>query len=192
MQDLSGRSCRRANQSSVNKFISRGIKMFRKNSSFRSAFDSSRLRVAASRLVYIVAIAGTSLTVYSVATGIFGKEAVQTVNAQSDMYLTHRIDQIEQRFNYIESRLGQMESQQRSTSIVPRSMPGSNDQEIQFLRTQLDGMRIRLGEVECGLLHVDERTLTPAQRLARRHAAQGSSEKCRENSATPIELSARP
>ena len=163
-----------------------------KKLSFGSAFQSSRLRSAASRLAYVVVIASAAIGLYTLLTGAIGRDSVPVVNAQTDMYVSHRIDQLEQRFNYLESHISQLESQSRSTSIVPRPLPNSNEQEVQFLRTQIEGLRLRLGEVECGLLHVDERTLTAAQRTARRRAAQGSSERCRENASVPVELSARP
>lgn len=158
----------------------------------RSSTVSPRPRAAGSRLIHIIAIAGAAVGIYIAITSVFCGESIPIVNAQTDMYLSRRIDQIEQRFNYIESRLGQIESQSRMTTVVPRPFPNSNDQDVQFLRAQIDGLRLRLGEVECGLLRVDERTLSTAQRAARRRAAQGSSEKCRENSGSAVELSARP
>lgn len=164
--------------------------------SFRSAVGRTLSRSseasAVSRLLYIFAVAVTAVGVYGFMTVPFANEAMPTVNAQSDMYLSQRIDRLEQRFNYLDSRIAQIQSESRTASIMPRPVPNSAEQEIQFLRTQIDGLRARLGELECGLLHVDERTLTAAQRSARRRTAQGSSEKCRANWSTPIELSARP
>lgn len=166
--------------------------MFEKYRSLQLAASFSRVGSVGRKLLIVFAIAFSSIGVYSVITG--GSTAVvPVVNAQTDMYLSRRIDQLEQRMIYIESRISQVESQSRTSPIMPRPLPSSSsEQEVPFLRTQIDGLRTRLGELECGLLHVDERTLTAAQRAARRRSAQGSSEKYRENSGSPIELSSRP
>jgi hypothetical protein len=120
------------------------------------------------------------------------------VSAQTDAMLDRRISQVEQRFYYIESRLNNLESQSRYPGIVPGSTSANQNQisqlrtEVDTLRTQIDSLRSRVGEVECGLLKVDERTLTLAARQSRRQSAAGSSEPCRADTSTPIKLSARP
>lgn len=125
-------------------------------------------------------------------------DMAQPVSAQTDMMLERRISQVEQRFYYIESRLNQIENQSRYPGVLPgASSPnpiqlGQLQTEIDTLRTQIDQLRSRVGEVECGVLKLDERTLTPAARQDRRQAAAGTREPCRMDERSPIRLSSRP
>jgi hypothetical protein len=120
------------------------------------------------------------------------------VYAQNDALFERRISQVEQRFYYIESRLNQLESQSRYPTTLPGSSTQSQAQlsqiqnDIDSLRVQMDSLRSRVGEVECGLMKVDERTLSAAARQARRQSAQGQSELCRADPSAPVKLSARP
>jgi hypothetical protein len=120
------------------------------------------------------------------------------VDAQTDMMLERRISQVEQRFYYIESRLNQLENQTRYPGVLPGATSTSQVQlgqlrtELDTLRAQIDSLRSRVGEVECGLIKVDERTLSSAARQARRQSAPDSSEPCRSNPNSPVRLSARP
>jgi hypothetical protein len=117
---------------------------------------------------------------------------------QQDIMLERRISQVEQRFYYIETRLNQLESQSRYPGTLPGASPISRTEigqlrtELDTLRAQMDTLRSRVGEVECGLLRVDERTLTPAARQSRRQSAPGSSEPCRADPSAPVRLSVRP
>jgi len=118
------------------------------------------------------------------------------VLAQTDMALQQRINQVEQRFYYIESRLNQLESQSRYAGTLTGSSTSNQNQlnqmlsEMDSMRLEIDTLRTRLGEVECGLLKIDERTLSPAARQARRQTS--TSEACRAEPALPVKLSARP
>ena len=125
-------------------------------------------------------------------------DLIQPVSAQTDVMLERRLSQVEQRFYYIESRLNQIENQSRYPGIVPGSSStnpiqlGQLRTELDTLRTQIDSLRSRVGEVECGLLKLDERTLSQAARDARRRSAAGTNEPCRTDPQAPIRLSARP
>ena len=99
---------------------------------------------------------------------------------------------MEQRFYQLESKIDRVEQETRRPAIASPSIAGGNDTEIRLLRSELDSMRLRLGEAECALLRVDERTLTPAARAARKNAMVGGTENCRVNPGAAIELSARP
>ncbi|HVF46657.1 MAG TPA: hypothetical protein VNA17_03730 [Pyrinomonadaceae bacterium] len=135
----------------------------------------------------LLAISGLLVVGYWAFTSVFGERAL----AQSDTFLARRIDQIENRFYSMESRLNRLEqSSSRPAASVPR-IGDVNAVEIQALRNQMDSFRFRLGEVECGVLRLDERTLTVATRRGRGGAATGT-ERCRQNWGTPITLSARP
>ena len=142
-------------------------------------------------LLHIFAVLGIGFGIYFGLVTVFGERAVPVALAQQDPYLARRIDSLEQRFYGIESRLTRMEQQSRPASVTPQIL-NSNDTEIQFLRSQLDGIRTRIGEVECGLLRVDERTLTAASRAARVAGGPKESDKCRATSANAVQLSARP
>ena len=135
----------------------------------------------------IAALVGLAMLVYNGLAGIFGSSGAATAHAQNDPFLSRRVDMLEQRLYSIESRLNSV-----STLVQPpivSSMPSTTQNDVNFLRTQVDGMRIRLGEVECGLLKVDERTLPAAQRRSR---TGSSSDRCRENYGLPVMLSSRP
>jgi TolA-binding protein len=132
--------------------------------------------------VYFVAAAALGLSLYAAFMG----GSVPTASAQTDLYLSRRVDQVDQRIYSLESRLNRLESTSSRPSIVPQAS-NTNEVEIQFLRTQLDGLRTRIGELECGVLRLDERTLTAARKQATR-----STEPCRQDPAAVIKLSARP
>jgi hypothetical protein len=136
----------------------------------------------------LAAVAGLAMLVYNGIVGIFGSSGATTVHAQTDPFLSRRVDMLEQRLYSLESRITSMPSQVQQPMIS--SLPSTTQNDVNFLRTQMDGMRIRLGEVECGLLKLDERTLAAAQR--RTNHTGSSSDRCRDNFGTPIMLSARP
>ena len=142
------------------------------------------------RVKTVLAVVGAAVVVYFGFVGLFGERAV---SAQSgDPFLSRRVDQLEQRFYQLESKIDRVEQESRRPAVASPSITGGNDTEIRLLRSELDGMRLRLGEAECGLLKVDERTLTPAARAARKKALVGGTENCRVNAAAAVELSARP
>jgi hypothetical protein len=125
------------------------------------------------------------------------EDLTTTAYAQSDAMVNSRISQIEQRFYYLESRLDRLETSSRYPGTLSGSSTMSQVQisqmrtDLDSMRAEIDSLRTRVGEVECGLLKVDERTLTPAARQ-RRRSAQGQTEPCRANPDGPITLSARP
>jgi hypothetical protein len=135
----------------------------------------------------IAAIVGLAMLVYNGLAGMFGSSGATTVHAQTDPFLSRRVDMLEQRLYSIESRLNSVSTQVQPPLVS--TIPSTTQTDVNFLRTQMDSMRIRLGEVECGLLKLDERTLPAAQR---RNRTGSSSDRCRENYGTPIMLSARP
>ena len=115
-----------------------------------------------------------------------------TVSAQTDPFLSQRISQIEQRFNQIESRLNRLEIESRLPTVtVPRTTE-NNETEIRFLRTQIELLQLRLTELECGVVKLDERTLSNAARQARKKSAGNESERCRLNPNEPLQFIARP
>jgi hypothetical protein len=136
----------------------------------------------------MLALVGAAMLAYSSFELIFGERA----SAQNDQYLSRRIDQIEQRFYSIESRINRIESESRRPAIASPLPVTTSDTEMQFLRSQVDGLRQRLGEVECGLLRVDERTLARSSRSGLSKGTATGTNPCRQDTAEPVKLSARP
>jgi hypothetical protein len=117
--------------------------------------------------------------------------AVPSVAAQSDQFLSRRVDQVEQRFYSIESRISRIEQQQTRPAITPPIF-SSNELEISLLRSQVESLRLRVGEAECALLKLDERTLTAAARQVRSRARAAGTDVCRQDPGSPVQLSSRP
>jgi len=139
----------------------------------------------------IFAFIGFAALVYFSIMFLFGDRIVPAASAQTDRYLESRLNQIEQRFYQLESRLNRIE-QDAITRRVPGTspVPDTRDQELGLLRNEITGLRVRLGEVECGLLKLDERTLPAPRRLGSRPG--NGSDKCRQDWSSPIYLSSRP
>jgi hypothetical protein len=120
-----------------------------------------------------------------------GADLARGVSAQTDFVLERRISQIEQRFYMLESRMSRVEH-----AAVPSAAPTGNlsriDSEITGLRSQIDLMLVRLGELECAAAKLDERTLTAAARASRAQTRPGPVDVCRKGPGEPIRLSARP
>jgi hypothetical protein len=141
------------------------------------------LRVGLYLLVLLGVAAGLSFI-------LTGKET-NTVFAQQDPFLNSRINQIEQRFNSIETRINRLEQQPRFSEITPPTAL-NRDTEINLMRSQIETLQLRIAELECGLVKLDERTLTASARQARNKTNSNENDRCRLNSNTPLQLSARP
>ena len=140
----------------------------------------------------LAAVAVAILT--TVAVLIFTGGLTRRASAQQDFQLDRRLALIEQRFTMIEARLGRLE--QNSLQVPPIGAASRVDAELNVLRSQnetlaaqTDALRIRLGEVECALLALDERTLTADER---RRSTPSAAEPCRQRPSAPIRLSSRP
>ena len=99
-----------------------------------------------------------------------------------------RISMLEQRFYMLETsmnRLQQSVSSQRSTSSSDL-----RNREVDELRGELQRLQIRLNEVECGLVKLDERTATAGGNRRSGEARPG--DPCRLNPGTPLRLPTRP
>ena len=110
---------------------------------------------------------------------------IATINAetQDPGSLDRRISMLEQRFFRLESsmtRLEQVVVSQRSTPA-----PSGRDQDVILMRQELEGLKLRMNEIECGLVKLDERT-TPV------NARKGDNDQCRLNPGSPVRLSTRP
>lgn len=105
--------------------------------------------------------------------------------------LDRRISSLEQRLYSIESSINRLEQSARSQR-PPASQPGARDPEIDLLQGELRTAQLRLSEIECGLVKLDERTTTSAVRETRGSAGARTADPCRLNPATPLRLSTRP
>ncbi len=113
-------------------------------------------------------------------------------SAQDTTSLDRRISLLEQRFYSIELNLNRLDQQLRASQGArsPSTSVG-RELELNLMRDELNALRLRLSEMECGLVRLDERTLAPAAREARKRAA-GAEDPCRLNSQAPLRISARP
>jgi predicted RNase H-like nuclease (RuvC/YqgF family) len=104
--------------------------------------------------------------------------------------LDRRISSLEQRLYSIESSISRLQQSAVSQrSPVPQS--SARDQEINLIRGEMQALQLRLSEIECGLLKLDERT-TVSVRDNRKSAGGKPADPCRLNPATPLRLSTRP
>ena len=112
---------------------------------------------------------------------------IASINAetQDPASLDRRISLLEQRFYTLESsmnRLQQVVVSQRSAQV-----PSGRDQEVVLMRQEIEEMKLRLNEIECGLVKLDERTTPPGSNTRKR-----DSDQCRLNPNSPVRLSTRP
>jgi hypothetical protein len=133
-------------------------------------------------LACIVALALGLLTVSSAARTEFGPVPQQDV-----IRLETRMNQLEQRLYAIDSNMRNLEQQLRLTSSTGRGADAAED--VARLRLELQTLQQRVAEHECALSKLDERTLSPAMRAARRKSGPNSNDPCRLNVDTPVQLS---
>jgi hypothetical protein len=156
-------------------------------------FDKREKKLKFTSSLLIVAVSA------AVGGGIFSAIIfkIQTpVSAQQDPFLSQRINRIEQQLSSIETRMIRLESASRiSPAITPRGNETS-DAETRLLRSQIELLQTRLAAIECGLLKLDERTLTPSAREARKKSAASfddrASQRCRLTPNSPLQFLARP
>jgi hypothetical protein len=122
-------------------------------------------------------------------TGV-GEAAAAAPQQQDVIRLEGRLGQLERRLYTIESSIRALEQQTRLSDI--NTGRGARDPEVGVLRSEVEALRLRLAELECGLVRVDERTLTASAREARRKAAPGVGDPCRLNADAPLRLPSRP
>lgn len=101
--------------------------------------------------------------------------------------LDRRLSLLEQRFYSVESsvsRLQQYVATQRPS--VPQ--PTTSDRDLILMREELQRLTLRMAEIDCGLIKLDERT-TP---VARRNPTAKSNDPCRLNPDQSLRLSTHP
>lgn len=111
--------------------------------------------------------------------------------AQDVMNLDRRISSLEQRLYSIESNISRLQQEAIGTRSSIQSQTG-RDPEVDRLRSEVELLNARVRELECGVAHLDERTLSAASKEARSRAGAQSKDPCRLNPETPVRLSSRP
>src|SRR5437870_1169289 len=102
----------------------------------------------------------TLFAVIGTAAGEFRRSpSASAVEPQDAVYLDRRISMLETRLSSIESSL-RMLQQQTSTSQPSYPTPTTRDPETRLLQSEVAILTGRVREVECGLVHLDERTLS--------------------------------
>ena len=111
----------------------------------------------------------------------------ETSVAQDTIYLDRRISSLEMRLNSIESSLRNLEQQAMTSQ---RSLPGQTgrDPEVTLIRNELELLKGQVRVAECGVMHLDERTLTPAAKASRGANSQESKDPCRVNPESPLQF----
>ena len=110
-----------------------------------------------------------------------GNSSSETQDVSS---LDRRISLLEQRFYQVESSINRL--QQYVTSQRPAvTQPSTSDRDVIVIRDEVQRLSLRLTEVECGLLKIDERTTT-------RRVTSKVGRSLSLNVDTPLRLSARP
>jgi predicted RNase H-like nuclease (RuvC/YqgF family) len=137
----------------------------------------------------MLAVAALTLSAYR-GTSLSSASAVR--DTQDLTSLERRISLLEQRFYSVESSINRLEQQSRLSQGAASPSTSERTLEINLLRSEIDALQRRLAEIECGLTKLDERTLTPAAREARRRAGAGNTDPCRLSTDTPLKLSTRP
>ena len=99
--------------------------------------------------------------------------------------LDRRLSLLEQRFYSVESSVNRLQ-QYVATQRFPISQPTTSDRDLILMREEIQRLSLRVSELECGLVKLDERTTT------RRSTADKPSDPCRLNTDTAVRLSARP
>ena len=143
----------------------------------------------AALIVILCAAIGMTASAYRVESR---KASDDAPKAQDTIHLERRISLLEQRFYSVETSINRLEQQASLSQRPTLTQPGGREMEVNLLRAEMETLRRRLVEVECGLVKLDERTATPAARETRRRANASSTDPCRLNAESPVQLSTRP
>jgi uncharacterized coiled-coil protein SlyX len=106
---------------------------------------------------------------------------------QDPSSLDRRLSLLEQRFYSLESSISRLQ-QYVATQRPSVSQPSTSDRELSLMREELQRLTLRMAEIDCGLIKLDERT-TPA---ARRDPTAKSNDPCRLNPDQSVRLSTHP
>jgi uncharacterized coiled-coil protein SlyX len=113
------------------------------------------------------------------------------VGAQDVGVLDRRLSMLEQRLYLIESSISRLQQQSIGSGRPGPSQP-MRDPELDRLRGEVELLNARVRELECGVAHLDERTMSATAKAARNRAGAQSKDPCRLDPETPVRLSSRP
>ena len=123
--------------------------------------------------------------------GMSSSTSKALAGSQDVRSLDRRISSLEQRLYSIETSINRLE-QSAISQRTPAVQPSARDQGINLLRGEIETLQLRVNEIECGLVKLDERTTTSAVRETRRGDGARTADPCRLNPTTPLHLSTRP
>ena len=106
---------------------------------------------------------------------------------QDPSSLDRRLSMLEQRFYSMESSISRLQ-QYVATQRPSIPQPSTSDRDLILMREEVQRLTLRMAEIECGLIKLDERT-TPA---ARRNPTAKSNDPCRLNPDQAVRLSTHP
>ena len=139
-----------------------------------------------SNLVLVVMLCAVVGVMASISRG--NSSRTPEANAIQDVSsLDRRISLLEQRFYSVESNISRLQ-QYVAAQRPSTSQTGISDREILAIREEIQRLTVRMAELECGLVKLDERT-TPA---TRRNTNGKLNDPCRLNPETSLRLSTRP
>jgi hypothetical protein len=146
------------------------------------------MQITRARLVTLILCAAVAAAwAYRVSPAAAGPAA----GAQDLIGLDRRISSLEQRLYSIESSISQLRQQAITSQRSGPTQP-ARDPDAGLLRNQVETLNARVRELECGLVRLDERTLSAAARERRNRAGAAPQDPCRLNPETPVQLSRRP
>jgi uncharacterized coiled-coil protein SlyX len=109
---------------------------------------------------------------------------------QDPTSLDRRISMLEQRFYRLETSINQLQQYVASQRSMGSSPSDVRDRGVDQLAQEVQRLQLRLNEVECGLLKLDERTA--AAGVNRKGGETRPADPCRQNPGLPLRLSSRP
>ena len=101
--------------------------------------------------------------------------------------LDRRLSMLEQRFYSMESSISRLQ-QYVATQRPSIPQPSTSDRDLILMREEVQRLTLRMAEIECGLIKLDERT-TP---VARRNPTAKANDPCRLNPDQAVRLSTHP
>ena len=143
---------------------------------YKSGRASWRLRAVA--LVFVLGLGLVAVLRITVA----ARNGDAPISQQDVIRLESRFSQLETRLNFIDNRLRGIEQQSRLSDSR-----GVSQADWALLRSEFQALQQRVAEHECALAKLDERTLAPNARAARRRP-DTASDPCRANFDLPIRL----
>src|ERR1700750_132606 len=102
--------------------------------------------------------------------------------------LDRRLSMLEQRFYSVESSISRLQQYVATRPSIPHPSTSPNDRELLLMREELQRLTLRVTEIECGLIKLDEQT-TPA---ARRNPTPKSNDPFPLNPDQAVRLSTHP